>query len=65
MDILAQINVKKPSNDTFKSIMFITPENNLISSDPKQLELFVKEPKNKEVYVKSIKQELKKWKKTF
>lgn len=55
MNIQTKITAKKPSNDTLEAIMFITPENNLISSDPKQPELFVKEVKGKENFVKQIK----------
>ena len=32
--------MKAPERDTIESIMFLTPENNLVDSDPKQPELF-------------------------
>jgi len=35
-----QFKVKAPERDTMESIMFATPENNLIDSNPKQPELF-------------------------
>jgi hypothetical protein len=55
MNIQTKITAKKPSNDTLEAIMFMTPDNNLTSSDPKQSELFVKKPKDKEVYIQAIK----------
>ena len=44
----AKFKMQAPERDTMEAIMFATPENNLIASDPKQPELFkgpVKEAK--------------------
>ncbi len=35
-----KFKMKAPERDTMESIMFATPENNLIDSNPKQPELF-------------------------
>jgi len=35
-----KVKAKPPERDTIESIMFATPENNLVDSDPKQPQLF-------------------------
>ncbi len=35
-----KFKIKAPERDTIESIMFVTPENNLVDSNPKQPELF-------------------------
>lgn len=52
-----KFKMKAPERDTIESIMFVTPENNLIDSNPKQPELFerpVKEIKKPSVVSKSL-----------
>lgn len=41
-EMMTQIKfkMKAPERDTIESIMFVTPENNLVDSNPKQPELF-------------------------
>lgn len=41
-EVLASVKFKSkaPERDTVEAIMFATPENNLVDSDPKQPELF-------------------------
>lgn len=40
MMAFAKFKLKAPERDTLESIMFATPENNLIASNPNQPELF-------------------------
>lgn len=52
-----KFKMKAPERDTIESIMFVTPENNLVDSDPKQPELFnapVKTVKENPSLVKSL-----------
>lgn len=53
----AKFKTKTPERDTMEAILFSTPENNLIASDPKQPEMFpapVREAAAKPQVVKSI-----------
>lgn len=52
-----KFKMEAPERDTIESIMFVTPENNLIDSNPKQPELFerpVREISKPSVITKSI-----------